>query len=176
MDNKEIKQKSSQAVGYQGNVTIKLIKNGKVKKTIKQHNEGKLKLFQALAFAVCGNLSQQDLPNYIDLVYYDSQSQSSTSILSYKPSLTGRTPQMVGADAYEAIFTAYVPATAIATSDKKYNVLNLLCNTDSTSILATLTLDEIQPIPDDYTLMVQWAMVFTNTAIDEQPQQQNQGE
>ena len=82
---------------------------------------------------------------------------------------------MVGTDAYEAIFTAYIPATAIK-SDKNYNVLNLLCNTDSTSILATLTLDEIQTIPDDYTLMVQWAMVFTNTVIDEQPQQQSQGE
>ena len=123
-----------------------------------------------LAFAVCGNnLSQQDLPNYIDLLFYNEDSQTSTSILSYKPALTGRTPQPVSGrdDAYEAIFTAYIPASAIQSADKKYNVLNLLCNTNSDSILATLTLDSIQTIPNDYTLMIQWAMVFTNTTIQQ---------
>ena len=156
---KQIKKdiNNQQTIGYRGSVKISLIKDGKIKKVIKTHNAGTQYLFQLLTCAITGLDISSDIPQYIDLL--DSNNHS---ILSYKPSLTGVTIENTSSS-NKAIFTAYIPQSAISAATHVYRTIKLYSrSSDDSTELASLTLEDDTTIPDDYAVMIQWSMSFTN--------------
>ena len=105
---KEVKseQQSSnvtQQIGYQGSVSISYVKNGKIKQSVKQHNEGTSYLFQLLASAITGQNIANEIPRFIML-----NDASGNPILFYKPQFTGGKP-IISSGIAKAQFTAYIP-------------------------------------------------------------------
>ena len=57
--------KDSSVVKYTGTVTVQLVKNGRIVKSGKGHNEGKSELFKFLANCIAGNYVYNDCPTYL---------------------------------------------------------------------------------------------------------------
>jgi hypothetical protein len=65
------KTKSTNAIGYKGSVSVKLVKNGKVLKTKTAHNMGCDALFEFLVNALGSRYSGQESPKYLRCFYND---------------------------------------------------------------------------------------------------------
>ena len=155
-DNPEQKSANiQQQIGYQGNVSISFVKNGKIKKSIKQHNSGTSYLFQLLASAITGQSLASEMPRYIML--FDA---SDNPILYYKPQFTGGKPIVSDGQA-RASFTAYIPQSAVTASTFKKLAMYTQSNNPNTK-LAEVTLENPTEIPTGYSVMVTWEMLFTN--------------
>ena len=74
----EVKQETKNAITYKGSVKVQLIKNGKVLKTHKLHNNGRYPVFQFLCECLRGNYVNADVerPKYISLFTVDSDTYS----------------------------------------------------------------------------------------------------
>lgn len=69
-----MKNKTGENISYKGEVTVKLVKNGKVNKTRRTHNEGSVYLFQYIANCLAGSFQQDKKPWYIRLYSVEGQS------------------------------------------------------------------------------------------------------
>ena len=165
MTDKITNNQISQSIEYKGSVKISLIKDGKVKKIIKTHNAGTKYLFQLLTTAITGESIANDIPQYIDILYSENPSSETpnfTSLLTYKPSITGTSRENTSV-ANKAIFTAYVPQSALKTTTRVFNKIAMYSKSnDESTEIAELILTEVTTIPDDYAVMIQWTMSFSN--------------
>lgn len=86
---KKRKKKQSEnelQIAYSGNVTVQLVRNNKVIKTINGHNEGTSRLFKFIADCLANDYSGAYSPKYIQVFNVDSSGQQ---INDSTESLTG---------------------------------------------------------------------------------------
>lgn len=81
VDNKTIKD--TQALKYEGFVTLALESNGKIYNTVKSHNSGKWPLFYAVACSLAGNydIAEPYRPKFIRL-FSDVDSQTENTLVA----------------------------------------------------------------------------------------------
>lgn len=71
----EIKPKSGMQLQYQGDVTVKVLKKGKVQKTITNHNDGTDNLFKFLLDCLAGNFIESSRPKWVIPFYIDGTTE-----------------------------------------------------------------------------------------------------
>lgn len=71
---KQVKVTNNTPLKYEGTVTIKKIKNGKVTSVVKKHNQGYLRLFKFLLNCLCGDYNGDEVPSWAVPVVNDNGS------------------------------------------------------------------------------------------------------
>lgn len=103
-------------IGYSGKVTVDLVRGGKVVKTIRTHNKGKLPLFNFIANCLAGKFYESLKPQYIqlfnagspnDAVSYIPTPYSSVGVETFENAETG--------DYCEVTFKFVVPFSILPT-------------------------------------------------------------
>lgn len=122
---------------YNGNVTIKLVKDGKTLKTVKKHNTGCTELFDFLSECLMGNLVQSKTPKV--LMGYHNDEDPTVGVLGTKALST---------------FVPYADIDKISVGDNykveyKFNIPSLIVSTsDSINVLALFNMDNAnKPVP-----------------------------
>lgn len=172
---KQIEQNSN-AFGYKGVVTLKILKGNKIIRTITASNEGSRELFRIIISQLCGNNESSNLPKYLDVIRVDGSSGLLNRVF-----LTG-----VKADAVDnipcAYFSALIPANQFVKQGIdiiKFALYNsFISNVDRYLAQVSLTqkqIDElnkyvstnmyIQKIYSTYNLLVEWRMFISNADV-----------
>lgn len=170
---KEKTSKSSNTIGYNGNVTVKIIgKNGKINKQYKGKNSGKLPLFRYLAYAICGNFDSQSCPIFI--ATYDNAGNPTciNPILKGQTSISTSGSGDLAVASASLIFTipgsTFISGTqtsVVRLFDSEYY---LTYNKNDMNPSAEYTLDESIEVSADENLLVVWQLnISNNTAQGE---------
>lgn len=164
--------------GYKGVVTLKILKNNRVIRTLTTHNEGSTELFRIMLSQLCGNNEAKKLPCYLDVTRVDK-----TSGLLNRIKLTG-----IKLDSVEGVPCAYFSALILANQFKKqgvdiikfalYGENNYSSNIDTYLAQVSLTQEQInelnnfvslntdiQKIYSSYNLLVEWRMFISNADV-----------
>jgi hypothetical protein len=153
-----------QTIGYKGNVTLKLIRNGKVYKEVSEHNSGTVAFFRLMALSIAGDTSAvSEMPNYICLFNATSSTDTSPKavlISANLPSIS-RTPTNNGSSGYKVIFSFLIPYTLIS-SGAIINRLRLYGSTNRDNYLAELHLSTPLSVSSGSNLLIDWEMVINN--------------
>ena len=152
-----IKQSTTNNIGYKGDVSISFVRDKSVKKTIRTHNEGTDLLFKNIAYALTNADMRNSFPRYMDVF------SGGKSILSYRCTLTAKTPVAMDGGGYAVSFTAFVPSSDINSTERTFDELRVYNqSTAESSLLARLSLSPAEQIPTDYAIAVEWKMWIGN--------------
>lgn len=172
---KEESKTTSSNLVYTGSVVAKVMSGKKVVRTIKQHNEGTVWLFQVLAAALIGNDNRVNMPRFLD-----AYKENGNSALAYKVALTGKYISEIKAEdeviGWKAVFRCMIPYSSVS-SDAVISRLSLFSNqTDETgdsTKLATLDLvgDNKIKLSNNQNLLIEWSLSISNVS---QPQNQTE--
>ena len=167
-------------VVYHGGATIKIIKNGRVVKQTKKHNEGGTPLFRFLADCMAGNFYPNNRPTCIRVGNFDG-----TNFTDYSLSYVVSSTSSVSRTTVNISFT--IPGglinVALISNDKPINCLRVYSvsnvnNEDSYSAQIVLSGEQgtdeapITSFNTDESLLIVWSMNIDNIAT----QSNNQGE
>ena len=162
----EIKPKTESIISYSGGATIKIMKNGKVRRTIQQHNEGSNYLFSFLTQCLAGNFYKVNRPQLVRVGNYSSETFTEYS-LSYVRVSTSRAYTKDGNEVVD--FSFNFPGTLIniptdADSTTGLNCLRIYSDTNATDISKysaqiILTGDDIiTSLTKEESLLIIWEM------------------
>lgn len=154
-------------VSYKGNVTLKIIRNGKVFQEIKQHNAGTVDFFRLIALCIAGDPSVvSEMPNYICLFNATGESDINPTpvlISANLPSIS-RTPTVNEPSGYKVIFSFLIPYT-LMTPGTPINRLRLYGGTShsvNSIYLAELHLSTPLTVSSGSNLLIDWEMIINN--------------
>ena len=115
------------SIGYTGNVTIKVVRNNKVVKTIQDHNEGTIHLFEFIAKCLSGVYEEQFGPKY--LVLYNTEDSPATrltdAVLLTSSTYVVNDVSDDNSDVATAQLTFTVPGNIFLSSEKQPTTLAL---------------------------------------------------
>ena len=172
---KQIEQNSN-AFGYKGVVTLKILKGNKLIRTITAYNEGSKELFRIIISQLCGNNESSKLPQYLDIIRVDGSSGLLNRVF-----LTG-----VKADTVDnipcAYFSALIPANQFIKRGIdiiKFALYNsFISNVDTYLAQVSLTQEQIDELNkyvstdpgiqrtySTYNLLVEWRMFISNADV-----------
>lgn len=149
---------------YEGKVTIKFVKNNKVYKTIKSHNNAKPLFFKYILQAITGASVSKEMPQFLTLMGTTESDSTVKNLLSYRPPISG----YVDTDSSNnpiARFTGYIPYGAIIGSSPKTVTIGQLCiynssTGDNTNLLVEVDIKDTDKrkttIIDGTTLIIEW--------------------
>lgn len=159
---------------YSGNVTVKLVKDGKTLKTVKKHNTGCSELFDFLSECLMGNFVQGKMPKVL-MGYYNNEDPTATSlgtkVLSTFVPYADIDKISVEDDNYKVEYKFNIPALIVNTSTHPINVLALFnmnnANESASVPSAFIKLDSSKEITPDMVssgvnIIVLWDMQFSN--------------
>lgn len=172
------------AIGYQGNVTLKICKGKKVVKTIKQNNSGVGRLFHGLALALINGFNVNTLDNYIPKYlgigyknpypntatdYNATTLESADGGVMLRVKLQPNNVYNVEGVGWVAPFSAIVTAAQLKALDYKVNELGLFSTVNTDTLLARIVptgaseggASEIT-IDEGMDLIVQWEILIQN--------------
>ena len=166
----EIKTKPESTITYSGGATIKIIKNGKVRRTIQQHNAGSNYLFEFICNCIAGNFYENRRPQILRVGNLNSDTYTDYS-LAYVIASTSRAYLKSNEEVVDVSFN--FPGTLINVSavddSKPLNCLRIYSksnnnNVENWSAQIVLTGDDvIESLTKDESLLVIWEMKITNT-------------
>ena len=164
---KVVEVKKDSGIVYSGGASIKIVKNGKVIKTVNQHNSGNGPLFEFLARCLAGNYFPNDRPTCLRVGNYTvgADPEYDELSLTYVNATTSTTSYSGGT--YYANISFSFPATLIkyneVTSEKKLNCLRISSLNNNAgdgweNYSAQLIFDGIANLTADMSLLVVWSM------------------
>ena len=151
---------------YRGQVTAKIMENGRLIREIRQHNEGKPALFKQLCLCLIGNFASNGMPIYFDVGTIKAD-KTFKSKLSSPAVITSRYIDVDG-EKYYAVFEGVVSGSSINVTDKDINGFAVKSNISSTTsekeILAQFPLSSGEQITlsPSQVLIIQWKMSFVD--------------
>ena len=150
---------------YRGQVTAKIMENGRLIREIRQHNEGKPALFKQLCLCLIGNFASNGMPIYFDVGTINAD-KTFKSKLSSPAVITSRYID-VDKEKYYAVFEGVVSGAYIkSTEDRIIDGFAVKSNIPSESgkeILAQFSLsDETITLSSSQVLIIQWKMSFVD--------------
>lgn len=173
--NQNVGVKIDDKVKYEGNVQIRLVKDGRVVKDITKHNSGNIPLFLFLANCLLGQFQSTGIPNYITLGYYSEQDGVNTyTNLSSSAILSGNSYLL---DSNQVNYEFTIPTVTISSSGindnitinrlRLYNTENLSTfkNQDDNNYSAEVEVSGLNvPISDigKYTIFVIWTLTLSD--------------
>ena len=162
---------------YSGNVTIKLVKDGKTLKTVKKHNTGCSELFDFLSECLMGNFVQGKMPKVLMGYYLASGEPTKTNlgkkVLSTLVHYSDIDKISVG-DSYKVEYKFNIPALIVNIDSENSESVNVLAlfdmknaNESAPVPSAFIKLDsnkEITPemVSSGINIIVLWDMQFSN--------------
>ena len=169
----EVKVTKNAAVSYAGGATIKIVKNGKVRRTIQQHNEGTLELFKFITNCLAGNYQDTNRPMILRVGYLNPINTEYTDYsLAYVIASSSRA--YIKEDTHAVIDISFnVPGSLInvgnISTSTPLNCLRIYSDTNksngskySAQIRLTQTDDEdneaITSLSKDESLLIVWEM------------------
>lgn len=149
---------------YRGQVTAKIMENGRLIREIRQHNEGKPALFKQLCLCLIGTFASDGMPIYFDVGTIKAD-KTFESNLSSPAVITSRYID-VGKEKYYAVFEGVVSGADINDTDKNITEFAVKSNIPSKSgkeILAQFSLsDGTITLSPSQVLLIQWKMSFVD--------------
>ena len=177
-------KKKQSSLNYYGFVTINVLNNNKVVKTIRKHNSGTEWLFKVLASTLCGNNESTNMPRYFDIGTFNKTqlgntfvtslvsriALSSKTINNFSVSVPGTTDNHNFKGIVGASFSALISASDIL-QNSLAPILRLYSDVQGeSSLLAQVNLGD-EAITLDYSsgynYMVEWVMTFENALNEE---------
>ncbi len=169
---KTVKKEAS--IVYNGNVTIKLVKDGKTLKTVKKHNTGCIELFDFLSNCLMGNFVQSKTPKL--LMGYHLASGEPTKTNLGTNALSTLVPyadiaKIYDGDNCKVEYKFNIPSLIVNTAVGSINVLALFnmsnASADSPVPSAFVKLDSSKVITPEMVssginIIVIWDMQFSN--------------
>lgn len=147
---------------YKGQVTVRIMENGRMIREIRQHNEGKPALFKQLCLCLIGNFASNGMPIYFDVGTINAD-KTFKSKLSSPAVITSR---YIGVDGkkYYAVFEGVVSGAYINDTDRNITEFAVKSNMASgKEILAQFSLsDEAITLSSSQVLIIQWKMSFVD--------------
>lgn len=150
---------------YRGQVTAKIMENGRLIREIRQHNEGKPALFKQLCLCLIGNFASNGMPIYFDVGTINAD-KTFESKLSSPAVITSRYIDVDG-EKYYAVFEGVVSGAYINDTDRNITEFAVKSNIPSSKsgkeILAQFSLsDEAITLSSSQVLIIQWKMSFVD--------------
>ena len=158
------------SIPYQGVVTAKVIRNGKVVKTFKKHNKGTDFLFKQLCRCLAGQDVRDAMPRYIDAGTIDNTENKFKSELIQPSFITGKYVKKFNSQYYAVVLNALIPFSSVISNESIINTFVLKPKYDSLndSILAIFELNgESVRLEQGESLLIEWKMAFTSIDISE---------
>ena len=170
----EVKVTKNAAVSYAGGATIKIVKNGKVRRTIQQHNEGTLELFKFITNCLAGNYQDDNRPIILRVGYLNPSNPDESTDYSLAYVISSNSRAYVKEDTHAVIDISFnVPGSLInignISTSTPLNCLRIYSDTNksnwgkySAQIKLTQTDDEdneaITSLSKDESLLIVWEM------------------
>lgn len=172
--NKVKESNNKSGIPYQGTLTAKIIRNGKIVKKIKKKNTGTLYLFEQLVNCILGEDVHNNMPKYLDAGTIASELEANVnnfrSSLVLPVDLTGRYKEFVDGTYWSALFNAFIPFSTIINTEEQVGINAFALKPDINSpineILALVKLDDHIIINQGESLLIEWRMAFTNVKLD----------
>lgn len=161
------KKDVSATVPYQGMVVAKILRKGKVVRTVKKHNRGQSYLFEQIAKMLAGADTSMNMPNYLDAGHSISTDDPNTfsSALIQKTSLTGNYVKKFDNTYWATVFTALIPYSIVRSGTPIDSfALYPTYSAKSPQMLAMVKLpanDEIILNPGE-SVLIEWRMIISN--------------
>lgn len=145
-------------IGYKGEVTLTLTRNGKFLKRLTTHNEGKKPLFKYLMYCMTGTYYSTQAPRYIRIF------DASDNELTLRPIVrTGEPSYEFGDTSASSVMTFNVPSSVLTNLETLQKIKLYSYDTISTNEeLAEIELDEPKIVVENSTLIVAWKMTIAN--------------
>ena len=161
MSNIEISKQD--VIGYKGEVTLTVMKDGKFLRRLTAYNEGYEPLFKYLMKCLTGSFEPTEVPYYIRI--FDVNNNELTLRVVPK---TG-TPSYTFSDNYASAVITFNVSSTILTNLNKIRIIKLYSNDNSSESnknnpSAMFTLDEDKQIEQGSTLIVAWKMIIGNVS------------
>lgn len=170
---KNIKQSNNKSgIPYQGILTAKIIRNGKIIRKIKKKNHGTLYLFEQLVNCILGEDVHTHMPNYLDAgtVTGTVSENNFKSSLVLPVVLTGRYKEFIDNTYWSALFDAFIPFSTIINTEEQVGLdsfaLKSTIDSSASEILAIVKLNDPIIINQGESLLVEWRMAFTNIELN----------
>lgn len=113
-------------LSYEGNVTIKFMKNNEIYKIIKSHNNAKPLFFKYILQSITGASVSKEMPQFLTLKGTTKSDTTIKDLLSYRVPISGYVDTDNNGNPI-ARFTSYVPYGAIIGSAPKTATIEQLC-------------------------------------------------
>ncbi len=172
----EFNNSSSTSITYQGNVTVKYVKNGKVIKKRKQHNAGTAELFDVILTALSGSLHTNRIPYY--LLAFTTEGKSALYKAAAKSSVI-KVDNQTNSITYTFTLPYAMFNLSTLSGGKNINTLRLYGEShivhdnleNSTNPLAAVELVEDEQISYNdlifgVSVIIEWKMTFSNATSE----------
>lgn len=167
------KKVETSTIKYKGSVSINVLKNGKVVRTLSNHNKGNYPLFKYIAQCLVANFSEPEHPCYLKL----GNSTTSEGVTTFKnyslsPQRYASAKPILSNNSAIASFEFLVPATTLALSNnlsintlRLYNDVNRNADELYSAELILSSGNEISGLTEEMTLQVIWNMSFESVTV-----------
>ena len=168
---KQNKQNTLQ-LEYVGNVTVQVVKNNEVVKTINGHNSGTYRLFEYIAKCLIGLYESIYSPKYIQVFHTDNPESVDLSVL---PSLAGVLPlssstYVTDVDSSTAKLTFIIPGASFVTGAETPNYFALYSYSEYENVanpMATYYLNKsLGEIDRTSNIIVVWELKIGNATFE----------
>ncbi len=160
------------AIGYSGNVTVKVLHKDKVVKTYKQHNAGSVKLFKFIATCLGNTYEDSGAPRFIRL--FASDHTQLVDALPYSQILVESDNSDPTKPTASVSFTFVVPGSIFDTGSSNPKYLRLYSSeglgpvewSSDDKWLAELEFDNEVEINSSSNIIIIWELIVGNAPIE----------